>query len=133
MLIQSQHWRHQNNVWNLFKVILNRFYTLFWCVYYWLWTSKCWLVRVVTPVRTIQLALGFIGGLKVSNRKTGTRCKICSMLTINTTEQRQWRGSVVFIVKFEHLYLVFLFLTLNMQLPTESAYQPISFLCSRLF
>ena len=35
-------------------------------------------------------------------------------------EQRHWRRSDVFIVNFEHishLALVFLFLTLNMQLP----------------
>ena len=47
--------------------------------------------------------------LKVNNRNTRTRYEICSKLTIKT-----------FIVNFEyisHLALVFLFLTLNMQLP----------------
>ena len=45
------------------------------------------------------------------------------MLKVNntgTTERRQWRCSSVFIVNFEHishLVLVFLLLTLNMQLP----------------
>ena len=37
-----------------------------------------------------------------------------------TPEQRQWRCSGVFIVNFEnisHIVLVFLLLTLNMQLP----------------
>ena len=37
-------------------------------------------------------------------------------------EQRQWRRSGIFIVKFEyisHLVLVFILLTLNMQLPAR--------------
>ena len=54
--------------------------------------------------------------LKVNNRNTSTRCEICSKLTINTPERRQWRRSGVFIVNFEHishLVLVFLLLTLN--------------------
>ena len=37
--------------------------------------------------------------IKVNNRNTRTRCKICSKLTIQTTERRQ-RRSVVFIVNF---------------------------------
>ena len=28
---------------------LNRFHTLFWCVYCWLWTSKCQLEHICTP------------------------------------------------------------------------------------
>ena len=54
LLVQSQQWKHQNDVWNLFKVndkvnhvvlvsILltwNTFHTLSWCFYCWLWTSK---------------------------------------------------------------------------------------------
>ena len=54
--------------------------------------------------------------LKVNNRNTRTRCEICSKLTINTPERRNWRRSGVFIVNFEHishLVLVFLLLTLN--------------------
>ena len=54
--------------------------------------------------------------LKVNNRNTRARCEICSKLTINTPERRQWRRSGVFIVNFEHishLALVFLLLTLN--------------------
>ena len=53
---------------------------------------------------------------KVNNRNTRTRCEICSKLTINTPERRQWRRSGVFIVNFEHishLVLVFLLLTLS--------------------
>ena len=53
---------------------------------------------------------------KVSNRNTRARCKICSKLTIKTTERRQWCRSGVFIVYFEHiphLVLVFLLLTLS--------------------
>ena len=53
--------------------------------------------------------------LKVNNRNTKTGCEICSKLIIKTPE-----GLRVFVVNFEHisyLALVFLFLTLNMQLP----------------
>ena len=41
--------------------------------------------------------------LKVNNRNTMTRCKICSNLTTQTPEQRQCRSSDVFIVHFEHV------------------------------
>ena len=53
---------------------------------------------------------------KANNRNTKTKCEICSKLTINTPERRQWRRSGVFIVNFEHisdLALVFLLLTLS--------------------
>ena len=59
--------------------------------------------------------------LKVNSRNTRTWCEICSKLTIKTPERRQWRRSGVFIIiNFEHiphLVVVFLLLTLNMQLP----------------
>ena len=57
--------------------------------------------------------------LKVNNRNTRTRCKICSEL-IKTLKRCHWRRSRVFIVNFEHIshfFLVFLLLTSNMQLP----------------
>ena len=63
--------------------------------------------------------------LKVNNRNTRTRCEICSKLTARTLERRYWRRSGVFVVNFEHishLVLVFLLLTLNMQLPTGNMY-----------
>ena len=53
---------------------------------------------------------------KVNNTNAGTRCEICSKLTIKTPERRNWRRSSVFIVNFAHilhLALVFLLLTLN--------------------
>ena len=53
--------------------------------------------------------------LKVNNRNTRTRRKICSKLTIKTPERCR-RRSGVFIVNIEHishLALVFLLLTLN--------------------
>ena len=58
--------------------------------------------------------------LKVNDWSTRTRCEICSKLTIKIPERRQWCRSGIFIVNFEHishLVLVFLLLTLNMQLP----------------
>ena len=66
------------------------------------------------------LSIPSIYFLKVNNRNTRTKCEICSKLTIKTPERRHWRPSGVLIVKFEHishLVLVFLLLTLNMQLP----------------
>ena len=44
---------------------------------------------------------------QVNNRNTRTWCEICSMLTINIPEQRQWRRSGVFIVNFEHISNLF--------------------------
>ena len=55
--------------------------------------------------------------LKVNNRNTRTRWKICSKLTIKTPEQNRWHHFDVFIVNFEdvfHFALVFLLLTLSM-------------------
>ena len=55
--------------------------------------------------------------LKINNRNTRKRCKICSKSTIKTPERRHWHCSGVFIVNFErisHLVLVLLLLTLNM-------------------
>ena len=62
----------------------------------------------------------FIYLLKANNRTNRTRREICSNLTIKITERRHWRHSGVFIVNVEyisHLVLMFLLLTLNMQLP----------------
>ena len=64
----------------------------------------------------VQLTPADICLLKVNNRNTRTRCKICSKLT-KTPERRQWRRSGDFIVNiehFSHLVLVFLLLTLDM-------------------
>ena len=41
--------------------------------------------------------------LKFNNRNTRARCEKCSKLTINIPEQRHWRRSGIFIVKFEHI------------------------------
>ena len=57
--------------------------------------------------------------LKVKNKYTGIRCRICSKLTINSTEWYEWRRNDFFIDKFEHfslLILVFLLMTLGMYL-----------------
>ena len=58
--VQSQQWKHQNNVWNLFKVNnkdyrttsltterRHIFHTLFWCYHCWLWTSECHLGSLI--------------------------------------------------------------------------------------
>ena len=52
--------------------------------------------------------------LKVYNRNTITKCKICSKLTIKTPERCQWGRSGVFNVNFEHIYHLVLVLTLKM-------------------
>ena len=48
LLAQSQQWKHQNNVRNLFKDNkdqndIDRFLTLFLCFHCCLWTNQCWL------------------------------------------------------------------------------------------
>ena len=51
--------------------------------------------------------------LKVNNKNTETRCKLCSKLTIRTPERHNWCHSGVFIVNFKHIshiVLVFQFL-----------------------
>ena len=58
LLVQSQQWKHDSNLWNMFKVnnkstrttsvtsvslllISNRFHTLVWCFPWWNLSSKC--------------------------------------------------------------------------------------------
>ena len=67
-IFQSQQWKHQNNVWNVFKVTtiislmltLNRFHTLFWCFHCWIWSSIfhlgsfIWVHSVLQWVLTIS-------------------------------------------------------------------------------
>ena len=46
---------------NLFKVnntdtrTLNRFHTLFWCFYCWLWKSKCWLGKTMINFSELKI------------------------------------------------------------------------------
>ena len=51
--------------------------------------------------------------LKVNDKNTRTRCKICSKLTIKTPE-REWRFFIVNFGHISHLILVSVLLTLNM-------------------
>ena len=67
-IFQNQQWKHQNNVWNVFKVTtaislmltLNRFHTLFWCFHCWIWSSIfhlgsfIWVHSVLQWVLTIS-------------------------------------------------------------------------------
>ena len=39
LLVQNKQWKHQDNVWNLFKV--NEKTSKRWCFHCWLWASKC--------------------------------------------------------------------------------------------
>ena len=65
-----------------------------YCIFFWIFPANIYL-------------------FKVNNKNTRKMCETCSKLTIKTPERCQWRRSVVFIVKFEHishLFLVFLLL-----------------------
>ena len=67
-----------------------------------------------------NFASGMLNLIPWSN--TRTRYEICSKLKIKTPEWRHLRRSAVFIVNFEHishLVLVFLLLTLTMQMPSK--------------
>ena len=66
-------------------------------------------------VGTVNYRVNPVGNymFKVNNRKTRTRCEICSELTMQTPERHQWCGSGVFVVNFEHIsHLVLSFLLL---------------------
>ena len=52
----------------------------------------------------MNLIPGKIYFFKVSNRNTRKKCEICSKLTIKKPQQRQWRGSGVFIVNSKDNY-----------------------------
>ena len=39
----------------------------------------------------------------VKYRNTGTRCEICSKLTVKTPERRKWRCSGVFVINSGHI------------------------------
>ena len=52
--------------------------------------------------------------LKFNNKNTRTRCEICSKLTIKKSKRHQWRRSGVFIVNFEHISHLVLFLLLTL-------------------
>ena len=79
---------------------------------------KCNMIKIIQKSQLI-FEVNHPAGIylfKVNNRNTRARCEICSKLTINTPERRQWRRSGVFIVNFKHishLFLVFLLLTLS--------------------
>ena len=63
---------------------------------------------------------GCIYLFKVKNGNTRAMCEICSELTLKTPERPNWSLSCVFIVnctRISHIFQVFLFLTLNKQLP----------------
>ena len=73
------------------------------------WNSFEKKSKAVTVSRTLQLTFSCSESNNINNRK---RCKICSKLTVITSEQRLWRRSVVFIVNFEHISNLFLFFIL---------------------
>ena len=74
-----------------------------------------WDIFILTSL-CFRVYLAVIYLFIVNNRKTRTRCKICSKLTIKTPERRRRRLSSVFIANFVYisqLFLLFLKLTLN--------------------
>ena len=50
---------------------------------------------------------------KVSNRITRKRCEKCSKFTITVPKRRQWRLSWFFVVNFEHMSHLLVFLLLK--------------------
>ena len=63
LFVWSQQWKHQNNVWNLFKVI-NRdtriiSVTSLWCLYCWLWTyfTHSSVVSIVDTDKPVSVGL----------------------------------------------------------------------------
>ena len=60
---------------------------------------------------------------KVNNRDSRTRCEIYPKLTIKTPERRHWRRSGVFIVNFEHISHLVLFLLLTLKLVSAIFYE----------
>ena len=57
---------------------------------------------------------------------TKASCEKCSKLTIKISERCHWRLSAFFIINFKHishLVLVFLLLTLNVQVPAGQGWQ----------
>ena len=52
--------------------------------------------------------------VKSQNKNTSKRSEICSKLTIKTSERRHWSYSGVYIVKFDHVLHLFVFLLLNL-------------------
>ena len=75
---------------------------------------------LVTRLRGLNKAISRSGPagnymFKVNIRKTRTTCEICSNLTKMTPDRRQWRGSAVSVINFEHiLHLVLVFLLLGL-------------------
>ena len=75
ILVEGQKLKHRSNVWNLFKVnnkdtrqndvddvvllslllTWNRFHTLIWCFYCWLWTSKCQLGHIYSCCNILEI------------------------------------------------------------------------------
>ena len=74
------------------------------------------LISALNKFRIFPAGIYFF---KVNNGNTKTMCEICSKLTMNTPELRQWRRSGVVIVNFEqisNIVLVFPLLTLSKQM-----------------
>ena len=60
-------------------------------------------MKWVNDTSNISTALWYPANIylfKDNNGNTTKRCEICSKFTIKITERRQWRRSIIFIVKF---------------------------------
>ena len=100
LLVQSQQWKQQNNVWNLIKVnnrdnrdtrttlltsgvfIVNfeLIHTLFWCFHWWLWTSFESAFTLPTWQHLLHLLLS-VDQLLVMNKKPETN-HLCWILQL---------------------------------------------------
>ena len=77
---------------------------------------------IFTVLRNVTYPWTLSAGIymfKVNNRNIRTRCEVCSNLTRKIPEQHHWRRSGVFIVNFEHILhlIIFLLLTLTRLMP----------------
>ena len=96
------------------------FNIFFWCFYWWLLVLK--IIFSWTWYLLCSTLLAGISLLKVNKRNTRIRCEICSKLTIKTPDRRY---SGVFIVNFEHVFLLFLLLLWTCRLNNPD-FQPFS-------
>ena len=70
------------------------------------WNLKIGMAKGGTVIRWFP---GNIYLFKINNRNIRGRCEICAKVTIKTPERCEWRRSSVFIVSFEHILHLFLF------------------------
>ena len=90
---QSQQWRHQNNILNLFKVnskdikktsVTSIFPTFFWFSHYWLCTNRCQLEKVQQNALILMILFLAVLGISSASKKICWRwVNMCSSIKLN--------------------------------------------------